>query len=130
MVAEFVNNLQIPIQLNDVTLNCSFNPHSVVITNDILTNEEKYTIKETEEEMVLNPGEDIVMIEKISQISMNSSEKLLVGPVSSSIFVAAFCSSLQSKSISLLLLFFPSSSSLRSLPRGREPSISRGCHIS
>jgi len=77
-VVEFVNSLQIPIQLNEVTLNCSFNLHTVVLSNDLLSNEERVAIKELEETMVTNLGPEIVSIEKISQISMNASEKLLV----------------------------------------------------
>jgi hypothetical protein len=80
VIVEFVNTLQIPIQLNDVTLDCSFNTHTVVLSNDILSNEERVTIKELDDTIIKNPREDIVYIEKISQISMNASEKLLVIP--------------------------------------------------
>jgi len=79
VIIEFVNTLQIPIQLNDVTLDCSYNPHAVVTSNDILSNEEKVGIKEDESNMISSPGDDIVSVERISQISMNASERLLVG---------------------------------------------------
>jgi len=78
VVVEFVNSLQVPIQLNEITLNCSFNLHTVVLSNDLLSNEERVAIKELEETIITNPGPEIVSIEKISQISMNASEKLLV----------------------------------------------------